>query len=555
MKILLVTEKCSLDEAEKDGGARLVETLQKAFQENLSIMQFGPKADPSATWHFNYPFDLANRFERRIANADFIAEKVKSAQHNFTHVIFIHISMQFGLLKYPLQEDIQIWTFPMFLTPSYIASGEVVPEHYCEIERRALANAKNILTPSHLEKEQLVELYSIPEEHIHVVPRGINTQLIDPQVRSLNGPAKFCSIGSIKPQKNTLGLVRLFAKVRMRFPESTLRIIGPIQNPDYFADVCREIQKLKLTETVEFTGYIPPSKLGRAIQDIHLHLSASTCETFGRSIFETLASGIPNIARKTGNAAAEFLEHQPYIRFVDNESETVNCIEEILSHLSRLSCMACEIGNLYDDEILSRLMVAKICGSEPLAISDFDGTLYHKEDPEKTLRCITAFRKFPVRILCSARPLHDLLDQLKFYNLDVDWIIGSSGAVVTNRDGKPLWITPIEPSEVADLEKLIPNTTPLEMEGQIVQIAIPTAIPPSIFGFRSEAYQGTTFIAHWQASKLHAVHRLLRHLNWMGQVRVFGDGPYDRELLTYFDGTLITPFPKNKFQKKEIEYV
>jgi hydroxymethylpyrimidine pyrophosphatase-like HAD family hydrolase len=67
-----------------------------------------------------------------------------------------------------------------------------------------------------------------------------------------------------------------------------------------------------------------------------------------------------------------------------------------------------------------------------------------------------------------------------------------------------------------------------------------------------EIYQGMAFINDWQASKLQAVLRLLRHIDWHGQVRAFGDGPYDNELLTYFDGTLITPSPANKFQKEEI---
>lgn len=554
MKILLVTEKCSQSVAERDGGARVVETMQRVFGNSLSIMQFGAKGDLSATWCFNYPYHLADRFERRLVNASFIAEQVKAVEESFTHVVFIHVSMQFGLTHLPLRKEIQVWTFPMFLTPSYVLSGEIVPESYVEAEHLTLACSKNILTPSHLEKRQLIELYSIPEKHIHVVPRGVNTQLLDPKVRFLSGPPRFCSIGSIKPQKNTLGLIELFAKVAAKFSGATLQVIGAVQNSSYFARVQLEVQRLGLAHAVEFTGYIPPHRMSVVIQEAHLHLSASTCETFGRSIFETLASGLPNIGRKTGNAAAEFLDSLPYARFVDDHEEALHLIEEMLESLPTLSSMALEIGNLYDDEMLSRLLMAKICNSGPLAISDFDGTLYHKEDPEKTLRCFEDFQKFPLRVICSARPIDDLLDQLRFYNLKVDWIIGSSGSVVADGDGKLLWLFPLKLDDILYLEKLIPKSKRIEMKGEVLQIAAPAERLPNLFGWRVEVYQDTAFISHWQASKLRAVHRLLRYINWSGQVHAFGDGPYDMELLTYFDGTLVTP-TSNKLQKKEVRYV
>lgn len=67
---------------------------------------------------------------------------------------------------------------------------------------------------------------------------------------------------------------------------------------------------------------------------------------------------------------------------------------------------------------------------------------------------------------------------------------------------------------------------------------------PNIFGLNVEVYQNTAFIADWEASKFRAIHRLLSHINWFGNVKAFGDGIYDKEFLTYFDGKLITSFDK-----------
>jgi len=538
----MVTEKCGASEIQRDGGSRVVDTIQRIFSNSIFIMQFGPEASPLATWHFDYPFDLSNRFERRLANVNFIAEKIQSVEKSFTHIIFIHISMQFGLVKFPLRKGIHIWTFPMFLTPSYRASGEIVPESYFQMECLTLAKSENIVTPSRLEKQQLIEFYSIPKENIHVVPRGVDTQFLAPKVRSLTDPPIFCSIGSIKPQKNVLGLVQLFSRIHAKFKGAMLRIVGPVQDAKYYADVVKEIKRLEIEKAVEFFGYIPPDKLALAIKDTHMHISMSNCETFGRAIFETLALGLPNVAKITENAAAEFLRYLPYARFVDDEKDALNVIEEMLSNLSSLSAMAIEIGKLYYEEILSQLLKAKICSRDFITISDFDGTLFHKNDPERTQICIDAFRKFSRRVICSARSIQDLLELLAHYNLEVNWILGYSGAVVADGRGKIQWINPLDLNDVARLEKIMPTAKRIEVADKVLQISVPidSMLNVNMLGLRTEIYQDTAFIADWKASKLRAVHQLLRYINWSGQVRVFGDGPYDAELINYFDGVFIS---------------
>lgn len=549
MKILVVTEKCSPDCTQRDGGAVLVQTLRREFGNSLTIMQFGSNKETSSGWCFDYPFSCGDRFERRIANASFIAEKVKAVHHLFSHIIFIHISMQFGITSCFLQKEVQIWTFPMFLSPSYIASGEFVPSKYIEMERAALALCKNILTPSYLEKRQLIDYYTISDECIHVIPRGIDPAIFLSKQRKLEGSPNFCSIGSIKPQKNTFGLVRLFKKIQSSYPDSQLKIIGPVQNINYYDAVRLEIQRLKLDEAIEFTGYIPPEKLSSVIADAHLHLSTSMCETFGRSIFETLAAGLPNVAKATGNAAAEFLQDLPYATFVDKESEMLEAIQAMLDNLPALSSLAAEIRTLYDDKFLSKILSAKIGNRDCIAICDFDGTLFHKDDPEKTQKCINAFRSYEKRVVCSARPVQDLLTKLASFNLEVDWIIGYSGSVVASGLGETLWNVPIEAHHLARL-KTLPESRVIEYQGSVVQVAISKDLAYDAFGLRSEIYQDTAFYASWKASKLRAVHRLLSYINWSGQVRAFGDGPYDTELLNYYDGLFIAKNPKAYARQK-----
>ena len=541
MKILLVTEKFSPDKNQQDGGARLIETLKQGLGNKLAIMQFGGKIGSSANWSFDYPINSDNRFEKRIANAEFIAKQVKSIEKQFTHIIFVHISMQFGFTKILLHDKIETWTFPMFLTPSYEISGENVPTQYTEMEKLTLSGTKNILTPSYFEKKQLRDYYSVPELKVHVVPRGVNLVLLNPIIRTLEGEKLpiFCSIGSIKPQKNTLGLIDLFLELKSKFPKSILRIIGPVQNQKYYDTVIARINKLNLSKSIELTGHIPPDKLSSVIADCHMHISTSTCETFGRSIFETLASGIPGIARLYNNAASEFLQGLPYIKFTHDNNHALQVIDEILGNFQRLSEMAIEIGGLYNDKMLAKLLAAKICGKEAVAISDYDGTLFHKNNHGKTIACVEGFKKFSTRIICSARSTEDLLAEMKLYNLQVDWIIAYSGAVATDGNGNLLWINSLSQKDINRLINLFPNHEKIIVKDEVIQISTPAKLPLNILELNIEIYKDRAFFSSWQASKLRAICRLLNHINWCGIVKAFGDGKYDKEFLTYFDGHLV----------------
>ena len=542
MRILLVTEKFNPNDNQRDGGTRLVKTLKRGFGNQLSIMQFdGVNSNPDIGWSFKYPVNLDNRFERRIVNAEFIARQVKSVEKEFTHIIFVHISMQFGFSKDTLRDKIEIWTFPMFLTPSYELSGESVPSEYTRMETLTLLRAQNILTPSYFEKKQLLEYYSVPEHKIHVIPRGVDSSLLKPIARTLDKKESpiFCSIGSIKLQKNTLELIDLFFELKNNYPQSMLRIIGPVQNQLYYDQVIAQINDLELGASIEFTGHIAHDELGKAVADCHLHISTSNCETFGRSIFETLAFGMPNIARLKNNAAAEFLQNLPYIKFVDSNNQALQAVEEILLDFPKLSAMASEIGNLYEDKRLSKLIVAKICKSDSLIISDYDGTLFHKNSSSRTVSYIEKFKQFSPRVICSARSTEDLLAEMAFYDLEVDWIISYSGAVITDGSGNILFINPLTQEEIKRVTDIVPECEKIIVNEQMIQISTLSKICEDIFGLNIETYQGKKFVANWQSSKLRAICKLLDHINWQGEIKTLGDGKYDLEYLTYFDGHLI----------------
>lgn len=275
MRILVVTEKSSIHNTVLDGGARLLSTLRQVFGDALSIMQFGPASDTYANWSYAYPKVATNRFSARIANADFIAQQVYQVAEAFDHIIFIHVSMHFGIAPDALPRHVTTWSMPMFLTPSYALSHETVPPAYTQLEATALQGIQQIITPSYFEKQQLTNFYQLDPGKIKVIPRGVARSFV-PSKRALNQPLGFCSIGSIKAQKDTVALVSVFKHIQDSWPNSYLKIIGAAQDQQLYEQLLAEIQRLNLQDAIQLCGYHAHERLAEVIQHCHIHLSLSS---------------------------------------------------------------------------------------------------------------------------------------------------------------------------------------------------------------------------------------------------------------------------------------
>ncbi len=81
----------------------------------------------------------------------------------------------------------------------------------------------------------------------------------------------------------------------------------------------------------------------------------------------------------------------------------------------------------------------------------------------------------------------------------------------------------------------------VDYENEILQVTLPFSTTDASMILKTETYDDQTFISSWSANKLHAIIRLLKHIDHNGRVLVFGDGKYDYPMLRYFDGNLVTP--------------
>lgn len=517
MRLLLVTEKATHSTNQRDGGAQLVDSLKSAFSADLKVLQFDIE---------RYPHQASDRFMRRVMNAEYVSSAILSVCEQYDVILIVHVSMAFLLPKL----HCRVVLFPMFLTPSYRLSGESVPDQYEQMERMALYNASLIITPSYFELRQLETHYQLPRDRIRVIPRGVDVSNFSPSPRALNGGIHFCSVGSIKPQKNSMQLLDLFEKIVDIYPGSTLTLVGPIQNELYFKQLCQH----PVYGQVTLTGFVSPSDLKSVLAHCHIHLSFAFCETFGRAVFETLALGLPNVICSEHYAGYDYLQGLPYVRFCHDMTSTVNEIGDVVEDYHQLSAVAGEISILYDDTVLKKCIRSEVLQLPIMAVSDFDGTLFHKDDPLYTKECMEAFKAYPFRVICSARGLDDILAQCQQYQLTVDYIIAYSGALVAKGSGEICWIQELSGEQVAWIYSKVQPYGEVRYQESLLQLCVPKGI-----FLREEVYEQKAYVAHPYATKLHAVVRLLSHIQSFGRVRVFGDGPYDQEMIAYFNGVLV----------------
>jgi glycosyltransferase involved in cell wall biosynthesis len=102
------------------------------------------------------------------------------------------------------------------------------------------------------------------------------------------------TLGRIERRKGQLDLVRAFARVRSRWPECRLEIVGPIAEPQYAAEIRSAVRRLSLGNAVRLTGHVADPMRYLARWSAYVSLSAD--EGQGLAVLEAMAAGVPVVA-------------------------------------------------------------------------------------------------------------------------------------------------------------------------------------------------------------------------------------------------------------------
>ncbi len=176
------------------------------------------------------------------------------------------------------------------------------------ILNRPLANlaarrASAIITVSHSARRDILRLYKVAPERVHVIHeaaapcfRRIDDRAALAGVRRRYGLADriILYVGTIEPRKNLPRLIEAFAR-RRATGELTHQLVcvGPYGWSS--RGVQQRIEQLGITRAVCFTGYVPFSDLAALYNASEMFVFPSLYEGFGLPVMEAMACGVPVI--------------------------------------------------------------------------------------------------------------------------------------------------------------------------------------------------------------------------------------------------------------------
>ena len=162
-------------------------------------------------------------------------------------------------------------------------------------ERAVLRAATSVVATSEWTRQQVLIRYAIPARQVHVARPGVDRVEVPP--RPVRG--QLLCVGVLSHHKGQDLLVEALAGLRERDWHCVLA--GPLdRDPDFAQQLQARITRLGYGHRVRLTGVLTGAALSHAYTTADLLVVPSRRETYGMTVTEALAHGLPVIAAAAG---------------------------------------------------------------------------------------------------------------------------------------------------------------------------------------------------------------------------------------------------------------
>lgn len=169
------------------------------------------------------------------------------------------------------------------------------------------SSVKAILYPSRFVRRYL-EKQRVQEEKMYLLGRGVNTDLFNPARRNdvlrkelaPNGEIILICVCRVAGEKGFDFLARAAKLLDARGLRFTLYIVGGNRNAEVERGIQGMFDPLREKRRVVFAGFRVGEELAAAYASADVFLHCSVTETFGLVVLESMASGVPVVARDEG---------------------------------------------------------------------------------------------------------------------------------------------------------------------------------------------------------------------------------------------------------------
>lgn len=172
-------------------------------------------------------------------------------------------------------------------------------------------SSRDIITVSESSRRDIVDVYGLAPERVHVVRHGVERELFSPRGAPPEPWPYLLSVSTIHPHKNWERWLQAYGLLVSDGLPQHLVIAGLKGN--YAAELSALIEKQGLTERVHPAGWIPRERLRELLKHAEALVFPSTFEGFGMPVIEAMAAGtpvacsdIPPLREVAGDAAVWF---------------------------------------------------------------------------------------------------------------------------------------------------------------------------------------------------------------------------------------------------------
>lgn len=164
--------------------------------------------------------------------------------------------------------------------------------------KKTIMRADYITATSHMLAGKTLELIG-HQKKVEIIPFGVDLNIFKPQPIHKDDTIKIGTVRSFTPKYGLEYLIRAFAKLRQKYQNISLSLIGdgPLRQTMQSLAV-----SLELGESIIFAGAIPNAEVADKIRDFDIFVMPSVGEgdIFGVAAVEAMATGLPVVATRVG---------------------------------------------------------------------------------------------------------------------------------------------------------------------------------------------------------------------------------------------------------------
>ena len=175
----------------------------------------------------------------------------------------------------------------------------------------ALRSAAGCVSVSHSLRELAVE-HGVDPTKVRVVHNAIERSIFHPgdaaaaraRLRLPPIGRLIVSVGHLLSRKRHHVLIEAFARVRARYPDATLAIVGgKLFEPDYPAQLAKLAQRLGVGDAVRFVGNVPLPAVADWLRAAAVFALGTAREGCCNAVLEALGAGVPVVTTPVGDNA------------------------------------------------------------------------------------------------------------------------------------------------------------------------------------------------------------------------------------------------------------